>query len=244
MADSKFRRALNYSFLQEIDEAPSQYELERKYVFSQDFEEKMKKLIKDVNRKYFVVAGFVLPKYTIGVVVMIAVAVAVLTMRYKNIIDRSTARFIFSLSEITILAIFGVSTRQVGHNMTRTMQTGFTDFEDEAQQQYELEFPVPVSPLNYSKSGEYRTTTLHTIQYKDIAGRLIDYERVNISDGVLTKIDTPEQINSCKVHHCEAIWFEKGNEIILVWADDFYRYILKGVCDIDVLIKMAESIYK
>ena len=47
MADSKFRRALNYSFQQEMNEIPSQYELERKYVFSQDFEEKMKKTVQE-----------------------------------------------------------------------------------------------------------------------------------------------------------------------------------------------------
>ncbi len=243
MADSKFRQALDYSFRQEMDEIPPQYELERKYIFSVDFEEKMKKLINSVNQKYVYAFGLVLPRYAIGILLIIITGIAVLTMRSRNILDRSTARLVFSVAELLIVLVFGVSLKSTGTKMATTLQTGFSDSEQDTSAP-ELEFIIPVSPLSYSKSNEYRTTTLHTVEYKDAVGRVIYYERIPINGGVLTKIDTPEQVNSCKVHQWEAIWFEKDSWTNLVWADTFYRYTLKGVCDVDMLMKMAESLYK
>lgn len=243
MADSKFKRALNYSFQQEMDEIPPQYELEKKYVFSQDFEEKMKKLIKSVNKKYVYAFGLVLPRYAIGILMIVIAGSVVLMLRSRNILDRSTARLVFSIAELLVLLMFGVSLKSAGSKMTTSIQTGFSDTDEETHAT-ELEFNIPVSPVNYSKSNEYRTTTLHTVEYKDAVGRVIYYERIPINGGVLTKIDTPDNINSCKVHQWEAIWFEKNSQTHLVWADSLYRYILKGDCETGTLIKMAESLYK
>ena len=243
MADSKFKRALNYSFQQEMDEIPPQYELERKYVFSHEFEEKMRKLIKDVNKKYVYAFGLVLPRYTVGVLLLIIAMAAVLAMRNRNMLDRPTARLLFSVAELIIVLIFGVSIKSAGTELTRTPQSAFSGSEEDNTAP-ELEFEIPVSPLSYSKSNEYRTTTLHTVEYRDAVGRVIYYERISINGGLLTKIDTPEHINSCRVHRWEAIWFEKDGQTNLVWADSFYRYTLKGMCNIDMLMEMAESLYK
>lgn len=243
MADSKFKRALNYSFQQEMDEIPPQYELERKYVFSHEFEEKMKKLIKDVNKKYVYAFGLVLPRYTVGILLLVIAMAAILAMRSKNILDRSTARLFFSVAELIIVLIFGVSIKSAGTELTKTPQSAFSGSEEDNTAP-ELEFEIPVSPLSYSKSNEYRTTTLHTVEYKDAVGRIIYYERISINGGFLPKIDTPENINSCRVHRWEAIWFEKDGQTNLVWADSFYRYTLKGMCNIDMLMEMAESLYK
>ena len=241
MADSKLKRAVDYAFKHSIADMPSQWELENRYSFSARFEEKMAQLIKSVNKKYFTLFGFTFPRYTIGLLFTVAAGVTVGVMRYRDIIDYNQSRLIFAMAELILITVFGISAKKISYNMTRTLQTGFADYE-EAEQEDDLEFNAPLPPENYEKTSEYRTTSSHTMEFTDAAGRIIYYNRIDIRTGVLNKIDSPDNINTTKIGEWHAIWFEKDGLTNLVWADDKYRYQLKGNCSIDKLTQMAESL--
>lgn len=241
MAENKLKRAFEYAFMLEMDEIPAPQELETIYSFSDEFESKMAKLTEKVKKQYFTVLGFPFSKYAIGISLMFLSALAVFLLKYKNIIDRSTSRLIFTAVEFFILSVFGVSLRRVNHDMTRTARTGFTEYEEPAAAE-ELEFPLPVPPEDYRKTNEYRTTTTHTAEYTDVAGRKISYSRIDIRTGVLTKIDTPSSLNTTRVGQLEAVWFIKDGQTNLIWADKRYRYQLTGMCDIKTLTEMAQTI--
>ncbi len=241
MADSKFKRALDYSFNREMNEIPSRQELESRYSFSESFENRMEKLINEMKKKYFNIFGLPVSRYAVCFVLMALVAIVVIILRYKNLVSYSDARFIFTISELLLLAIFGINTRKISYNMTRTLQTGFVDYEEAEDTADELEFPIPEPPESYEKTSEYRTTN-HTVEYKDTVGRVINYIRIDIRSGMLPKIETPDKVNAIKVGQREAVWFIKDGLTSLIWADKKYRYQLTGSCNIEKLIKMAESI--
>ncbi len=242
MADNKFKRALDYAFNQEMNEMPPQYELESRYSFSENFENRMEKLISEMKKKYFNILGLSVSRYAVCFVLMALVAIIVIILRYKNIVNYSDARFIFAISELLLLGIFGINTGKTSHNMTRTLRTGFADYEETEGNADELEFSIPVPPENYEKTSEYRTTTDHTVEYTDTLGRVINYIRIDIRSGTLPKIETPDKVTALKVDQWEAIWFVKDGLTNLIWADKKYRYQLTGNCSIEKLIKMAESI--
>lgn len=242
MADNKFKHALEYAFNQEINEMPSRYELESRYSFSENFEIKMEKLIKEMKKKYFNLFGLSVSRYNVCFVLMALAALIVFILKYKNIVSYSDARFILAITELLLLAIFGINIKKGDYTMPQTLQTGFADYEKDESTADELEFPIPVPPENYEKTNEYRTTTNHTVEYTDTMGRVINYTRIDIHSGILPKIETSDKVTALKVGQWEAIWFIKDNLTNLVWADNRYRYQLTGSCSIENLIKMAESI--
>ncbi|MBR4036887.1 MAG: hypothetical protein IKJ05_09225, partial [Oscillospiraceae bacterium] len=205
MADSKLKRALIYAFNQNIDDMPPIQELEHRYSFSERFEEKMELLIHSVNKKYYCIFGFTFPKYILGLIFTMAVAISIAMLKYRDIIDYSQARFLFAVAELILLTVFGISTKKISYNMTRTLQTGFKDY-DETEQEDDLKFPVPVPPENYTKTNEYRTSSSHNMEFTDTIGRIIYYNRIDIRTGVLNKIDSPDEVKTIRVGQWHAVW--------------------------------------
>ena len=242
MKNNLLKSALETVYMQEMDSIPPQQILESEYSFSAAFKAKMEDMIKQANRDYITVFGIAAPRNRLVLALAALILLPVGWLYYKGIIDRSAARLSVAVAEFFLLAAFGTNMRRETRRFTGGYSTAFADGEENPQGQ-ELEFSLPVPPEGYTKTNEYRTTVSHMIEYKDALGRIILYTRVNIEQGVLTRIDTDNaDVSRISINGNDAALFVKDGQTNLVWADKFYRYHLKGSCTKEMLTEMADSI--
>lgn len=243
MGKNKLKTALETVYMQEMGSIPSDIILEKEYSFSAAFKARMEDIIKQVNRDYITVFGIAAPRTSVVLFLAAFILLPVGWLYYKGMIDRSAARLSVAVAEFFLLAAFGTNMRKETRNFTRGYKTAFTDSDDDGETPPELEFSIPAAPEGYTKTEEYRTTVNHMVEYKDILGRTINFNRIDIHHGVLTKIDTAGSVTTkMDIKGAEAVCFVKDGLTNLVWADKNYRYHLKGDCTAEMLKEMAESI--
>ncbi len=243
MKKSKLKSALQMVYMQEADSYPSECELEKQYSFSVAFKIKMEELAEQTNKQYITLLGRAIPRTTLVLVLAATIIIPVGRLYCTGAVHRSTARLIFGVAEIILLCAFGTNVRNTSRSFTRSYKTAFTDSDEEDELPQQLDFALPVPPVGYEKTSEYRTTVTHTAEYTDSLGRTISYSRIDIKQGMLTKIDTAGvQLTQLEIKGTEAVYFIKDGMTNIVWADRHYRYHIKGSCSPDKLIKMAETI--
>lgn len=243
MKNSKLKSALKEVYIQEINSFPPEYELAKQYSFSAAFKVKVEELAQRTNRQYITLLGWAVPRTVLVLILAAVIVIPVGWLYYTGIVNLSTARLIFGMSEIALLYAFGTNVRNASRSFTRSYKTAFTDGSQEEEQPPPLDFALPVPPDGYVKTNEYRSTVSHTAEFTDSLGRKINYSRININQGVLTKIDTAGiQLTKLEINGNEAAVFVKDGATNLVWADRYYRYHITGTCSPDKLIKMAETL--
>lgn len=201
------------------DSLPSDEELED-ITFSEVFEKKMKKLIREQKKSYFYLINTVGKKVAI-IVLAIMISLTATTFGVKAIRE-SVIKFI-----------------------TETFEkfTAVSVENEEVDTQYDIVKTAPqYIPEGYTLESEMEAGGVYRIIYRNIDNVSINYiQKINF--GTIYNVDTEDiEYERINIKSFEGIKYNKNGINTVVFADGTYMYDLSGQISFDELIKMAESI--
>ena len=261
MSKDILKKAAADAMEKELSYIPSEKELSGQYTFSESFLQKMESLFRYVNRTYMDIRGILLKREHILVFLLAAFNLAVLAVSSATGIKWRDIRFICSIGTLIILSFFaprkdkdGSSRQQEedfgGSYMRRhapaMIDTSGVDPSPYPYRRYprkELEYIIPTVPQDYSVEKDIRSASTHIVEFRDIAGRSLTYEKRLLKDAVLVTVD-PYAVKAEEfiLNGCDAICFEKDGETHILWEDKYHQLYLHSADSKDTLMQTAENI--
>ena len=188
--------------------------------FSENFENKMQKLIRAQKKSYFYLINTV-GKRAAVIILAIMISLTATTFGVKAIRE-SVIKFI-----------------------TETFEkfTAVSVENEEADAQVEIIKTAPqYIPEGYTLESEMESGGIYRVIYSSLGNSTIDYiQQINI--GTIYNVDTENNgFDKIYINSLESIKYVKNKSNIVVFADKNYLYTIQGQVSFDELIKMAESI--
>lgn len=188
--------------------------------FSENFENKMQKLIRAQKKSYFY---------------------------FINTVGKRAAVIILAIMISLTATTFGV--KAIRESVIRFITETFEKFtavsveDNEIDTQVELVKTAPqYIPDGYTLNSELDSGVIYKINYINQDNNSIDYiQKVNF--GTIYNVDTEDiEYDKININSFEGIKYIKNKINTVVFADEIYMYTVYGQISFDELIKMAESI--
>lgn len=219
---SELRMALAEWNVREMEGIPPLEELEGAHTFSDNFEARMEKIIRRYRRRFVEGTNYTIRKS------WIAAAILILALSLSMSVEASRKRIVqFFVEMFERYSDIRYDERDVRYAPDRIREYREPDWGEEYEVVERTE-----EPFLYVKA--YNVCEQATIIYRQ---RVVEETagRVNTENIVLHEI---ELMNNIK-----ARYFNSNGVLVLIWTDEYY-YELQGECSVDILIELAESMYK
>lgn len=190
------------------------------YAFSNEFEDKMKEIIKQSEHTYISIGSHQFRKK----IVLILIATLAL-----------------------IISGFAFAHYYIQWNETQNDDYGTLDIDFEIDENLPgttIDFIYPSIPKGYNELEKINSTRLLMIQYKNSQNDIISYSQEIGLDGLGsvsinndTEIFEEVAINGFKGYHSK-----NDNVNTYIWTDGYCLYTLQGTCPQDILIEITKSI--
>ena len=220
MGDKMFKEALQIYMDREFERLTKEIESSPKYKFSLEFEQKVKSLIRETNRKYITVG-----RYTIRRIALIAIIAALFLTGSVGIKP---------VREAIIQYWIDLTDKNTTISIERNQEAWKMDFEVS-----EIDIPSEfelVSKEIREEVGLYRS------EYIGKNGERIYYKQIG-AENIVANLDTENAIVyeiEIKGRHFKCI--EEKSMNYVVWVDEYYYYQLCGTCEIEVLVEMIKEV--
>ena len=201
------------------DSLPTDEEL-KDITFSENFENKMQKLIRAQKKSYFYLINTVGKRVAV-IILAIMISLTATTFGVKAIRE-SVIKFI-----------------------TETFEkfTAVSVEDEDPNSQAELVKTAPLYiPERYALESEMDAGVIYKINYSNQDNNSIDYiQKINF--GTIYNVDTEDiEYDRINIKSFEGIKYNKNGINKVVFADATYMYDISGQVSFDELIKIAESI--
>ena len=188
--------------------------------FSENFENKMQKLIRAQKKSYFY---------------------------FINTVGKRAAVIILAIMISLTATTFGVKAirESVIKFITETFEkfTAVSVENEEAEAQDDIVKTAPqYIPEGYALESEIDVVGLYQMTFENQDGEFIDYiQKINL--GTIANVNTEDiKYDRININSLEGIKYIKNSINTVVFADEIYMYTVYGQVSFDELIKMAESI--
>lgn len=221
MANDILKEALKISMEKELEIIPSNASLNDGYVFSVEFEKKMKRLIKKANIKYININKFRIRKSILAASLIIAIAAASMSVEAIRLpIIRLTEKIYTEFSEILFQ-------NEENIKVPETIE--------------EIYVPSYV-PEGYTLLEEENLKLMHFLFYTNEKGQEISVEQFTLSVGMAVDTEgiTTENIT---INKMDGIIYEKRGLTTIIVNDNKYVHLISGYENREELIKVVESLY-
>lgn len=201
------------------DSLPTDEEL-KDITFSENFENKMQKLIRAQKKSYFYLINTVGKRVAV-IILAIMISLTATTFGVKAIRE-SVIKFITETFE-------------------KFTAVSVENEEADAQDDIVKNLPLYI-PEGYMLSNEMDIGVLYQVTYTNQDGNSIDYiQKINF--GTIYNVDTEDiEYERINIKSFEGIKYNKNRINKVVFADATYMYDISGQVSFDELIKIAESI--
>lgn len=222
MANEILKEALKISMERELETIPSMVSLNEYHAFSEDFEKKMKLLIKKANIKYININKFRIRKNIVAASLILIIVTASMSVEAIRLpIIRLTEKIYTEFSEILF------------------------ENEDniEVPQKIEDVYIPAYIPEGYTLTEEVNDMrSMFFLYYTNENGQEISVEQFtfNVSMAVDTEGITTEEIT---INGMKGIIYSKRGLTTIIVNDNSYVHMISGYESREELIKVAESFY-
>lgn len=220
MGDKMFKEALQIYMDREFERLTKEIESSPKYKFSLEFEQKVKSLIRETNRKYVT-----LGRYTIRRIALIAIIVALFLTGCVGIKP---------VREAIIQYWIDFTDKNTTISIERNQDILNIDFE-----LYQIAVPKEyrlISEEIEKEIGWYRS------EYLGSKGEKIYYKQV-LAENTVSVLDTENAVvyeMELNEKHIKCI--EDNNINQIVWSNENYYFHLCGTCDMEILIDLVKEV--
>lgn len=221
MAKEILKEALEASMRKELETIPSNSSLSDSHVFSVEFEEKMKRLMKRVNIKYININKFRIRKSILAASLIIAIAAASMSVEAIRLpIIRLTEKIYTEFSEILF------------HNEESI----------KVPETIEEVYVPSYIPEGYTLLEEEDLKLMYFLFYTNEKGQEISVEQftLSVSMAVDTEDITTENIT---INGMNGIIYSKRGLTTIIVNDNRYVHLISGYENREELIKVAESLH-
>jgi len=221
MAKEVLTEALKLSMEKELENIPSNTELDGYHSFSYEFEHKMKRLIKKANIKYININKFKIRKSIAAALLIVIVAAASMQVEAVRLpVIRLTEKIYTEFSEIL-----------------------FNNEENiEVPETIEDVYVPAYIPEGYTLTEEEDMTLMHFFVYSNDKDQVIyvDQHTLGVSMAVDTEGITTEEIT---INGMNGIIYSKRGLTTIIVNDNRYVHMISGYESREEIIKIAESLY-
>lgn len=103
--------------------------------------------------------------------------------------------------------------------------------------------PILDVPEGYEIIEQISDDFTYYIEYAHPNGNLISFDRSNALENLSISIDNEDsELKEITINEYKGYTYVKENVNIIYWTDSMCFYVLQGTCEMDILLKMAESV--
>lgn len=213
-------KSLRHAMEQEfnwLDNFNNPYE---KYVFSDQFESNMRKILNQSEHSYISIGRRRLRKSLLAILI---------------------ALFLLAVSGCAFVTKYLIEWNETQNDTQGTLDVTFDV--DKNASQADPKFISPVTPNGYDIISTSQDLITYTIEYKNASGELIMYSQDSDIENMSISIDNENaDFKELTINGYKGYSYEKKGLHALFWTDGAYFYTLQGTCSMSLLKEMSESL--
>lgn len=158
----------------------------------------------------------------------------------KSMLVALIALLAFAITGCAVVAHYIVEWKESQNDVQGTIDIYF-DIEGEPTLEIP-EYVYPNVPDGFIVTDEYKEDGFLNIKYENNASQQISYSQFSDLENMSLSIDNEDAaFEETTINGHKGYTYSKEGINALYWADGVHFYILQGTCEIDILLKMSES---